>query len=135
MAINNTMAMVKVSIVCGMIGMAGCAVYPSNGDVNNATVFHWENDYVVMAKFIEDHKGCLGVKGTPVRSQMSNLFNNMKPMTVPKWDGLWATFESRDYREVGQRVAFSVPSSGANDNVNHYKKCMLDLGYRLTYKR
>lgn len=116
-------------------GMAGCNAFPSNGDINNATVFHWENDYVTMAKFIEDHKGCLGVKGMQIKTQMSNLFNNMKPTTIPKWDGLWVTFESRDYREVGQRIAFSVPSSGANDGINNYKKCMLDSGYRLTYKR
>ena len=121
--------------VYGLVGLVACMTFPTNGDINNATVFHWENDYVVMAKFIEDHKGCLGVKGVQVKSQMSNLFNNMKPATVPKWDGLWATFESRDYREVGQRIAFSLPNSGANDNMNNYKKCMLDLGYRLTYKR
>lgn len=137
-AINNTRfhnfaihSLIGLGVAC----VVGCTTFYANGDINNATVFHWENDYVVIAKFIEDHKGCLGVKGMPVKTQMSNLFNNMKPATVPKWDGLWATFESRNYREVGQRIAFSVPSSGANDNINNYKKCMLDLGYRLTYKR
>lgn len=117
------------------LGVCGCMAFPTHGDINEAHVFHWENDYVVMAKFIEDHKSCLGVRGVQTKTQMSNIFNNMKPSTVPQWDGLWATFESRNYREVGQRIAFSVPSDGANDNVNNYQKCMLDLGYRLTYKR
>ena len=59
--------------VYGLVGLVACMTFPTNGDINNATVFHWENDYVVMAKFIEDHKGCLGVRGVQVKSQMYNL--------------------------------------------------------------
>ena len=117
------------------LGFSGCLSFPVPGNLDDAQVFHWENEYVVMAKFIEDHKACLGVKGPQTKSQMSNLFNNMKPKTVPKWDSLWATFESHDYREVGQRIAFSIPSDGGNSNTNNYKHCMENLGYRLTYKR
>ena len=115
--------------------LSGCASFPVPGNLDDAQVFHWENEYVVMAKFIEDHKACLGVKGPQTKSQMSNLFNNMKPKTVPKWDSLWATFESHDYREIGQRIAFSIPSDGGNGNTNNYKHCMENLGYKLTYKR
>lgn len=120
--------------VC-LLSLMGCLSIPAPGNIDDAQVFHWENDYVVMAKFIEDHKACLGVRGNRARSQSSNIFNNMKPRTIPKWDSLWATFESRSHREVGQRIAFSIPSDGGNSNASNYKKCMLDLGYRLTYKR
>ena len=115
--------------------LSGCLSFPVPGSLEDAQVFHWENDYVVMAKFIEDHKACLGVKGMQAKSQMSNIFNNMKPKTVPKWDSLWATFESHDYKEAGQRIAFSIPSDGGNANPGNYKRCMEELGYRLTYKR
>ena len=115
--------------------LSGCLAFPVPGSLEDAHVFHWENEYVVMAKFIEDHKACLGVKGVQPQTQMSNIFNNMKPKTVPKWDSLWATFESHDYREVGQRIAFSIPSDGGNSNPNNYRHCMEELGYRLTYKR
>ena len=115
--------------------LPGCLTFPVPGNLDDAQVFHWENENVIMAKFITDHKSCLGVKGNKPKTQMSNIFNNMKPNTVPKWDGLWATFESRDYREAGQRIAFSVPSDGGNAIGNNYKRCMENLGYRLTYKR
>ncbi len=113
----------------------GCLAFPTPGNLDDAHVFHWENNYVTMEKFIDDHKSCLGVRGIQTKTQASNIFNNMKPKTVPKWDSLWATFESRSYKEAGQRIAFSIPSEGGNGNANNYRRCMLDLGYYLTYKR
>ena len=112
----------------------GCNSFPYNGNIKDAYIFHWEHDYVVMGKFIEDHKNCLGIKEPNIGSQAGNIFNNMKPKTIPKWDSLWATFESRSYKEAGQRIAFSVPNEGAEGR-NSYQQCMENLGYHLTYKR
>ena len=116
-------------------GLTGCLAFPTPGNIEDANVFHWENNYVTTGKFIQDHKSCLGVRGQQTKTQGSNIFNNMKPKTVPKWDGLWATFESRDFKEAGQRIAYSIPSEGGNSNMSNYKKCMISLGYNLTYKR
>ncbi len=125
----------KIKNYSWLILVSACNNFPYNGDINNANIFHWEHDYVVMAKFITDHKGCLGVKGVKIGSQAQNIFNNMKPKTIPQWDSLWATFESRDYREAGQRIAFSIPNDGSTDSNNSYRKCMENLGYHLTYRR
>jgi hypothetical protein len=115
--------------------LSGCMSPPVPGDIDEAEVFHWQNDTVTMEKFIKDHKACLGVKHSSPRSRMQNLFNPMDPYTMPKWDGMWATFESRGYRETGQRVAFSIPSSGGGTMTGQYRRCMLDMGYSLAYKR
>ncbi|MDR2098702.1 MAG: hypothetical protein LBO78_01595 [Rickettsiales bacterium] len=115
--------------------VSGCMAVPVPGDVEDSEVFHWEKETVTMEKFISDHKACLGVKNAAPRSRMENLLNPMEPYTMPKWDGMWATFESRGYRETGQRVAFSIPSSGGGTMTGQYRKCMLNLGYALTYKR
>ena len=121
-------------ILIPMIFLEACSI-PTRGEIENATVYHWENPNVVMAKFIEDHKACLGIKYTKPKSRIQSLMDPMTPYTIPKWDGMWATFESRSHREVGQRIAFSVPSNSSANLESAYKKCMLNLGYRLTYKR
>ena len=118
-----------------MIMVLGACSIPTRGEIENATVYHWENNNVVMAKFIQDHKACLGVKYTQPKSRIQSLMDPMTPYTIPRWDGLWATFESRGYREVGQRIAFSIPSNTSIGLESSYKKCMLNLGYKLTYKR
>ena len=118
-----------------ILSISSCNSFPYNGDINNATVYHWENDYVTMKQFIADHKLCLGIKGNYIGSQAQNIFNNMKPRTIPQWDNLWATFESRDFREAGQRISFSLPSEGSSNSFNSYKKCMETVGYNLTYRR
>ena len=125
---------IKLSLFVGVL-LSACNSFPYNGDINNATVYHWENDYVTMGQFITDHKLCLGVKGPNIGSQAGNIFNNMKPKTIPKWDNLWATFESRDFREAGQRISFSLPSEGGSNSFNSYRKCMETAGYNLTYRR
>jgi hypothetical protein len=118
-----------------LILLAACMGQPDNGSLDDATVYHWENDNVTMAKFIHDHKNCLGVgNSTGQRSRIANILSPMEPATIPKWDGLWATFESREHREVGQRIAFSVPS-GESGQLHNYRGCMENLGYRLTYRR
>lgn len=114
--------------------LSACSI-PTRGEIENATVYHWENNNVVTAKFIQDHKACLGVKYTKPKSRIQNLLDPMTPYTIPKWDGMWATFESRGHREVGQRIAFSIPSNSSSGLESQYKKCMMNLGYRLTYKR
>lgn len=123
-----------IVLVC-LMGLSACGSVPVPGNIDDATVFHWENNYVVMEKFIQDHKGCLGVGHTKPRSRMQNLMNPMDPYTIPKWDGMWATFESRSHKETGQRIAFSLPSNSSVSLTNSYRKCMTNLGYYLTYKR
>ena len=101
----------------------------------DATVYHWEHDHVTMSRFVQDHKRCLGLDGRRgERSRWAQWLNPMEPATVPQWDGLWATFESRGYREAGQRIAFSVPS-GQTAHIHRYRECMEGRGYRLTYRR
>ncbi|MDR3126453.1 MAG: hypothetical protein LBT92_02370 [Rickettsiales bacterium] len=112
-----------------------CSFYPDNGDLENAFIFHWTHDNVTMEKFVVDHKGCLGVKGRVARNQLDNMLTPMEPMTVPKWDDMWATFESRGYREAGQRIAFSIPSGTSAPMLGSYQTCMQDIGYKLTYRR
>ena len=126
---------IKISSYLSILFLYSCNSFPYNGDINDAHIFHWEHDYVTMNKFIQDHKACLGVKGVKIGAQAQNLFNNMKPRTIPQWDTLWATFESRDYKEAGQRIAFSIPNEGSMDSKDNYRKCMENIGYSLTYKR
>jgi hypothetical protein len=115
--------------------LVSCSFYPDNGDIENAFVFHWAHEHATMSKFVTDHKGCLGVKGRVTRGQLDNMLTPMEPMTVPKWDDMWATFESRGYREAGQRIAFSIPSNTGAPMLSSYQTCMEDIGYKLTYRR
>jgi len=115
--------------------LANCATFPDNGKVDESFVFHWVNEKVTMPKFIEDHKRCLGVEGKSKRSQFMDILTPMEPMTVPRWDSMWATFESRGFREAGQRISFSIPSGTAMPQINAYQECMEKLEYRLTYRR
>ena len=94
----------------------GCNSFPYNGNIKDAYIFHWEHDYVVMSKFIEDHKNCLGVKEPNIGSQAGNIFNNMKPKTIPKWDSLWATFESRS---AFIHCSFFIECGSVSPNVCH----------------
>lgn len=127
--------MIKTHFISmGMLILAACSI-PTRGEIDNATVYHWENNNVTMEKFIQDHKACLGVKYTKPKSRIQNLIDPMTPYTIPRWDGMWATFESRSHREVGQRIAFSIPSNSSTGLESAYKKCMINFGYRLTYKR
>ncbi|MDR1009294.1 MAG: hypothetical protein LBL52_03515 [Rickettsiales bacterium] len=123
----------KRLLILALLG--ACYTLPDNGNLEEATVFHWENEQVTLPKFITDHKGCLGLKGRPQRNSMESLLYSTEPMTVPRWDSLWATFESRGYKEAGQRMSFSIPSGLGDPEINGYKTCMKDLGYRLTFMR
>jgi hypothetical protein len=53
---------------------------------------------------------------------------------MPDWDGLWVTFQSNEYRDVGQRALLSVPPNTASKTVGYYRKCMLKRGYLLRGK-
>jgi hypothetical protein len=117
-----------------MIVLCGCLQLPENGDVEDATVFHWENEHATMEKFISDHKGCLGIKKQTQKNRMQGLLSPMEPDNIPQWDNLWATFESRGYRETGQRIAFSLPS-GEAPLMHNYQSCMEGIGYKITYRR
>lgn len=124
-----------IAILAGL-PLAGCLTVPVPGDIDMAEVFHWENEYATMGKFVQDHKTCLGVtQHTQHKSRMKTLVNPMDPMTMPQWDGMWATFESREYKEGGQRIAVSIPSNSSAALSAQYKPCMLAKNYRLTYKR
>ena len=120
-----------------MLLLAACDAQSlhDRGSLDDATVYHWENDKVTMNKFVTDHKRCLGTDGsTGQRSRIAEIISPMEPSTVPQWDSIWATFESREYREAGQRIAFSVPS-GEGGQLHRYRECMENLGYRITYRR
>ena len=114
--------------------LTACMSLPDNGDIEDATVYHWENEHATMEKFIADHKKCLGADKTPRPTRMHGLLAPMEPSNIPVWDSVWATFESRGYKEAGQRIAFSTPSSGTA-GLHNYQTCMEGMNYRLTYMR
>lgn len=102
------------------------------GSLDDADVFHWENETVTMRQFVRDHKKCLGAPERATRpSRIQKFLLPYKPYTVAKWDSLWATFESRRYGEVGQRISLSVPSNTGYASANSYRRCMLRKNYAL----
>jgi len=116
-------------VLCGML--SGCFGIQS-GSLDDADVFHWENDYATFPQFVQDHKRCLGVTDNPTPySRFQKLLMPYRPYTVPKWDSIWATFESRGGAETSQRIALSVVSNSGFDSPSSYRKCMLKTGYYL----
>ena len=100
------------------------------GSLEDADLFHWENDHVTMRQFVRDHKKCLGAPERAVRpSRIQKFLLPYKPYTVPRWDWLWATFESKQYGETGQRISLSVPSNGGYSSPDRYRRCMIKRNY------
>ena len=108
--------------------LAACESYET-ASLSDADVYHWENRFVTMQTFIEDHKKCLGVKTVAVESKLSRLLDPASPRVVPRWDGLWATFSSRESGEMTQRIAVSSTGKQATASSEVYEECMLQAGY------
>ncbi|MHA1550109.1 MAG: hypothetical protein ACTSXV_01485 [Alphaproteobacteria bacterium] len=85
-----------------------------------------------MRQFVRDHKKCLGAPDRAVRpTRIQKFLLPDKPYTIAKWDSIWATFESRQYGEAGQRISLSIPSNGGYAAPNSYRRCMIRKNYLL----
>ena len=115
-----------------LIVLFGCAS-PNRGSLDDATVLNWENEAVTTEQFVRDHKSCLGIDRPSYmpRSRIAKLLSPNQSAIMPEWDGLWVTFQSNEYRDVGQRSLMSVPRNTASKTVGAYRRCMFRRGYLL----
>ncbi len=121
-----------LSLIFTTLLLFGCTSI-QEGSIDQATVLHWENDRVTLDQFTRDHKECLGVTKpsyTP-RTRLEKFLMPNAATTMPKWDGLWVTFQSNEYSEGGQRIVMSVPSNQTANSVGAYRKCMFGRNYLL----
>ena len=112
--------------------ISGCASI-NRGSIDNATILNWENEAVTTEQFVRDHKMCLGIHTNQYhpRSRIAKLIAPNQSGMMPDWDGLWVTFQSNEYRDVGQRALMSVPRNTTSKSVGSYRKCMFRRGYLL----
>lgn len=105
----------------------------NRGSIDDATVLNWENEAVTTEQFVRDHKACLGINkpAHQPRSRIAKLLAPNQSGQMPDWDGLWVTFQSNEYRDVGQRSLMSVPRNTTSKSVGYYRKCMFRRGYLL----
>lgn len=105
----------------------------NRGTLDDATVLNWENEAVTTEQFVRDHKACLGINTHEYapRSRIAKLLSPNQSVQMPDWDGLWVTFQSNEYRDVGQRALLSVPSTQTSKTVGAYRRCMFRRGYLL----
>ena len=122
----------RIKFISVFFILAACAS-PNRGSIDNATVLNWENEAVTTEQFVRDHKACLGIKKPSYmpRSRLSKLLSPNQSVMMPDWDGLWVTFQSNEYRDVGQRSLLSVPRNTTSKSVGAYRKCMFRRGYLL----
>lgn len=115
-----------------LLALSGCASV-NRGSIDDATVLNWENESVTMEQFVRDHKTCLGIDEPSYmpRSRIAKLLSPNQSNIMPDWDGLWVTFQSNEYRDVGQRSLLSVPRNTTSKTVGAYRKCMFRRGYLL----
>lgn len=106
---------------------------PNTGSIDNATILNWENESVTTEQFVRDHKTCLGINKPSYmpRSRFAKLLAPTESSRMPDWGGLWVTFQSNEYRDVGQRALLSVPRNTTSKSVGAYRKCMFRRGYLL----
>lgn len=117
------------------LALTSCASV-NRGSIDDATILNWENDAVTTEQFVRDHKSCLGIKNkdyTP-KSRIAKLLSPNQHDQMPDWDGLWVTFQSNEYKDVGQRALMSVPPNTASKTIGYYRKCMMKRGYLLRAK-
>lgn len=114
------------------IFLASCASV-NRGSIDDATVLNWENEAVTTEQFVRDHKSCLGINkpAHQPRSRIAKLLAPNQSGMMPDWDGLWVTFQSNEYRDVGQRSLMSVPRNTTSKSVGAYRRCMFRRGYLL----
>lgn len=105
----------------------------NTGSIDNATILNWENEMVTTEQFVRDHKNCLGVTrpAHAPRSRLAKLIAPNQSAQMPDWEGLWVTFQSNEYSDVGQRSLMSVPTNSTSKSVGAYRKCMFRRGYLL----
>jgi len=115
--------------------LSACAS-ANRGSIDDATILNWENEAVTTEQFVRDHKSCLGIKSKDYspRSRISKLLSPNQSSQMPDWDGLWVTFQSNEYTDVGQRALLSVPPNSASKTTGYYRKCMFQRGYLLRAK-
>ena len=113
--------------------LLGACASVNSGNIDNATILNWENEAVTTEQFVRDHKDCLGIKTKSYqpRSRIAKLLAPNQSGMMPDWDGLWVTFQSNEYRDVGQRSLLSVPRNATSKSVGAYRRCMFRRGYLL----
>lgn len=123
---------IKILPIFLALTLASCASV-NRGNIDNATVLNWENESVTTEQFVRDHKACLGIDrpAHQPRSRISKLLAPNQSGQMPDWDGLWVTFQSNEYRDVGQRSLMSVPRNTTSKSVGAYRRCMFRRGYLL----
>lgn len=123
---------INFPIILVSIFLASCASV-NRGSIDDATVLNWENEAVTTEQFVRDHKACLGITkpSHQPRSRIAKLIAPNQSGVMPDWDGLWVTFQSNEYRDVGQRSLMSVPRNTTSKSVGAYRKCMFRRGYLL----
>jgi hypothetical protein len=122
----------RIKILALFLALSACASVNS-GSIDNATVLNWENEAVTTEQFVRDHKACLGINrpAHQPRSRIAKLIAPNQSAVMPDWDGLWVTFQSNEYRDVGQRSLMSVPRNSTSKTVGAYRRCMFRRGYLL----
>lgn len=105
----------------------------NRGNIDQATILNWENEAVTIEQFVRDHKACLGIDRPDYipKSRIAKLLAPNQTGQMPKWNGLWVTFQSNEYADVGQRSLLSVPPHSSTKTIGAYRKCMFRRGYLL----
>ena len=119
--------------ILSLLLILGACASVNRGNLDNATILNWENEAVTTEQFVRDHKACLGIDrpAHQPRSRIAKLLSPNQSAIMPDWDGLWVTFQSNEYRDVGQRSLMSVPRNTASKTVGAYRRCMFRRGYLL----
>lgn len=122
-----------MKIFVSLLLLLGACASVNSGNIDNATILNWENEAVTTEQFVRDHKACLGItkKAHTPRSRIAKLLAPNQSGMMPDWDGLWVTFQSNEYKDVGQRSLMSVPRNTTSKSVGAYRKCMFRRGYLL----
>lgn len=123
----------RIKYLATLIFLLSSCASPNRGSIDDATILNWENESVTMEQFVRDHKACLGITEPSYmpRSRISKLISPNQSNIMPDWDGLWVTFQSNEYTDVGQRSLLSVPRNTTSKTVGYYRKCMFSRGYLL----
>lgn len=122
----------RIKFIVPILLLCACS-NPNMGSIDNATILNWENESVTTEQFVRDHKACLGINKPSYlpRSRLAKMIAPNQSGMMPDWDGLWVTFQSNEYKDVGQRSLMSVPRNTTSKSVGSYRKCMFRRGYLL----
>ena len=122
----------RIKYLALILALSACAS-ANRGNIDDATILNWENENVTTEQFVRDHKACLGINTSQYvpRSRIAKMLAPNQSAQMPDWDGLWVTFQSNEYKDVGQRSLMSVPSNTTSKSVGSYRKCMFRRGYLL----